>query len=509
MTTPATPTRSMPESAPDQPPSGESLKRNALGVGGLTFLVVSAAAPLTVMAGIAPLAISIAGPGAPSAYLIAGAALIVFAVAFMGMTKYVAGSGGFYSYITLALGKHAGLGSAAVAWVSYNAVQIGLYGLFGIQAEALVKTVTGADLPWWLFAVLGLALVGLLGFLGIDVGAKVLGVLLVGETLILAILAVGVLAKGGATGLSLHSFAPSAVFTPGLGAVLGISFGAFLGFEATALYRREAKNPDRTIPRATYLAVGFMTLFYAFISWIAVQAFGNAAAQGEAAKNLSGYFFTAMDRYVGPWGSIVMNILIVTSIYAALLAFHNSINRYTFSLAKDGVLPAVFGRTHRRFSSPAAAGLLQTVLALIVVGIFAIAHADPYLQLLLWVNSPGIIGVIALQGLTGASVVVFFVRRRNIPRPRFLVPVAVLATLFMGGVIWLVLSNVELLTGASITVNIVIILITPAVFVIGMIGAEVLRRRKPKAYEAIGKGGESELMVADATGLMENPHGGS
>ena len=94
-------------------PDGQ-LKRGVLGVGGLVFMVVAAAAPLTVMAGVAPLGLMIGGVGAPTAYLAAGAVLIVFAVAFTRMTKYVSGGGAFYAYIAKGLGSGWGLAACFV-----------------------------------------------------------------------------------------------------------------------------------------------------------------------------------------------------------------------------------------------------------------------------------------------------------------------------------------------------------------------------------------------------------
>lgn len=476
-------------------PETSDLKSNALGIGGIVFLVVSAAAPLTVMAGVAPLAIAIGGIGAPSAYLIAGIMLAIFALAFMGMSRHVKGSGGFYSYITAGLGRHIGLAAATVAFVSYNALQIGLYGLLGLQAQTVFATLIGVKLPWWLFAIVALLLVWWLGYRGIDVGARVLGVLLIAESAILGILAVSILAKGGAHGISFASFSPNAIFTPGMGAILGIAFAAFMGFEATALYRKEARNPDRTIPRATYIAVGFMGLFYAFVTWSVIQAFGDSAASSSANKDLVGFFFTAMDRYVGTWGTLVMSVLLLTSVYAAQLAFHNSINRYTFSLARDGIFPWALGHVHPKFGSPNRAGTLQSILALIVIVIFAVAGADPYLQLLLWVNSPGVLGIIVLQGLTAISVIVFFRKNRALARAWYVVPAAIVATVLMVAVSALMMSNITLLTNSTGIVNVVIIAIVPVSFIIGMIWAEVLKRRRPEAYERIGKAGEDALLV--------------
>ena len=50
------------------------------------------------------------------------------------MSKYIHNAGAFYSYIARGLGKPAGLGAAALAVFSYNAIQIGLYGAFGYFA---------------------------------------------------------------------------------------------------------------------------------------------------------------------------------------------------------------------------------------------------------------------------------------------------------------------------------------------------------------------------------------
>ena len=468
-------------------PAEEGLKKNVLGTTSITFIVVSAAAPLTIIAGIAPLAISIGGVGTPSAYIIAGLVLALFAVGFMAMTKHVKALGGFYSYITHALGKHAGLGAGLVAVVSYNALQIGLYGLLGVQAAGALASFTGVEVPWWVFAVVAIGLVYFLGYRGIDVGAKVLVVLLTFETAIVLILAVAVLVAGGASGLTLDSFAPANVFVPGVAAILGFAFAAFMGFESTALYREEARDPDRTVPRATYIAVGFMAIFYAFALWILVQAFGSADIVAIAGEHTADLAFVAMAQYVGDWGVALMYVLIVTSVFASQLAFHNAINRYTLSLSRDGVLPARFGRLHPTRRTPFVSGIVQSVVAVIVVAFFAVLGLDPYMQLLIWVNTPGVIGIIMLQALTSVAVVVFFLRHRELARRWCVVPAAVLATIALLVVTLLVTATMELLTGSTdVLFNATLIAVTPVVFLVGVIAAAVIKRRRPEVYARIG-----------------------
>ncbi|MGY1813589.1 APC family permease [Blastococcus sp. SYSU D00820] len=469
-------------------PAADDLKRGVLGTGSIVLMVVAAAAPLTILAGIAPLAILIGGVGAPSAYLVAGLTLAVFAVVFTRMTRHVGSAGAFYAYVAKGLGRTWGLAAALLALMSYNALQIGIYGLLAVQTQATVADLFGVTVPWPVIALVAVVLVYLVGWAGIDVGAKVLGVLLVLETGILLLLAFAVVFQGGASGLDAVSFSPDAVFVPGMGAALAFAFAAFIGFESTALYRREARDPERTVPRATYVAVLGMAVTYAFIIWAVVQAFGSDSAVAAAGSDLAGMFFTALTDYVGPWAATLASVLIVTSVYAAQLAFHNAINRYAFSLAQDGVLPAWFGQTHPRFRSPHRAGLVQSVLAAVVVLGFALAGADPYTRLLLWVNTPGAIGIFVLMLLTSVAAVVYFTRRNpGASTPAALVA-GVVSTVLLAVALYVTVDNAELITASSPTVNAVLIGIVPLTVLVGIGLALWLRRSRPATYARIGEG---------------------
>ncbi|WP_030621482.1 APC family permease [Streptomyces fulvoviolaceus] len=428
----------------------EAELRGSIGVAGIVFLVVAAAAPLTAIGGALPVMLAIGnGPGVPAAYLLVAVVLLLFSVGYAAMSRHVVDTGAFYSYVTAGLGRITGTGAAGLALLTYTAVQAGIYGLAGVTADSLVVKYGGPDVPWWLWSGVLLVCVGLLGYRNIDVGTKVLSVLLVLEVGIVAVVAVAVLVKGGAHGIDLTSFTPSAFDTgsPGIGVMFAVA--SFVGFEATAIYSEEARDPKRAVPKATYIAVILIGVFYALSSWTVVLGVGTDQVQAAAAKDTSGLVFAVAAQYVGGPASDVMEILLLTSLFAALLAFHNTISRYLFSLGRQGSAPAVLGRSHARHGSPHAGSLAQTATALVVVAAFVLAGADPVLELFTWMSGLATLGVLLLMILVGVAVVVFFARTAADSRLWHTRIAPGLGILGLCAVTWLVLDNFTTLIGGS------------------------------------------------------------
>ncbi len=101
--------------------SGEAnrLRKNSLGVGAVTFLVVSAAAPLTAVAGGVPLSMLMGnGAGIPGTFLIVTAVLLIFAVGYVAMARHVTNAGAFYAYTAKGLGGALGGAAALIAILS-------------------------------------------------------------------------------------------------------------------------------------------------------------------------------------------------------------------------------------------------------------------------------------------------------------------------------------------------------------------------------------------------------
>lgn len=459
------------------------LRRNAVGLGGLVFFVLSAQAPLTGIAGAAPISIALGnGLGVPGSYVVAGVVVALFAVGFLAMSRHVVDAGAFYAYIREGLGGTAGHGSAALALLAYNAVQAAMYGLYGAVTAGLLDEHAGVSPPWWLCALVTMAVVQVLGVAGIDVGAKVLAVLVLAETSLLVLFDARVLgAGGGPEGLGfLEVFSPEALFSGAPGVALMFAVASMLGFEATAIYAEEAKEPERTVPRATYLAVIVITGFFAFTTWMLIAFYGASRAVGEASAALesgdgAAFVASAVARRIGAWSGTALSVLLATSLLAGILAFHNSINRYLFALGRDRTLPEGLAKVNHA-GSPWVASITQTATALVLVLPFAVAGSDPVLTLFSWFAGVAVLAIMVLYLLTSLSVLRYF-RTTPVDARRWNTVVApALATLSVGLLVVVILANFTTLIDGSAREAATLIAIVPAFFALGAAVGQRQRR---------------------------------
>lgn len=395
---------------PDAAPRASTLKAGSIGTAGIVFFVVAAAAPLAATLGAGPVVFIFGGPGAPAMYLIASLALLLFAVGFAAMSRYVTNAGGFAAFVSWGLGRWAGYAAAGVALLAYLGMFLGISAQFATFVSDLANRFFGWSIPWQAAIVVGVIIIGALGYRDIRVSAILLGVLLVLEVLILLVFDFAVLFQGGAAGVNLDSFTPANIFTPTMGLALLFAFSCFVGFEATTLYGEEARDPKRTVPRATYIAVVAIGVIYTLTMWALALAYGTGDVQDAAMEDPVGFVLNATTVYLGPWATVLMEVLVLTSLLAVLLSFQNALSRYVFSLGRAGFLAKGLGVTHPKHRSPGRASLTVTVVILIALGAFMLAGADPFSVIYMWMIGTGTLGVLVLQA-SGAAAVVVYLRR--------------------------------------------------------------------------------------------------
>ena len=151
----------------------------------------------------------------------------------------------------------------------------------------------GIDLSWWVWTLLAWAVVLLLSAFSVDVGAKVLGVLMLLELGLAAARLRRRVRPGRWAGRHRLRRLVRARQDPrrrpqrSAGIALAFAFASFIGFEATAIYGEESRDPKRTVPAATYLAVTIITLLFAITTFAVVSALGAASAVDETVKRSS------------------------------------------------------------------------------------------------------------------------------------------------------------------------------------------------------------------------------
>ncbi|MET9595086.1 APC family permease [Streptomyces sp. NPDC006516] len=393
------------------PPSEDGGLSRTLTTPKIIFLIIAAAAPLAAMVGTVPLAFALGnGAGVPAMFVFSGLTLMCFCSGYAAISRRVVNAGGFYTYISCGLGRPAAVGGGLIAVVAYNAASVGLLGAFAYFAQ-LVGASHGLDLPWELWAAAGLAAVAVLGYRQIDVSARVLAVVLICEVGILLALGAAILIDHGGAALPSTSFSAHTVTGAGIGVSMMFAFISFIGIESAALYGEEAHNPERTVSRATYVAVSLIALFYGVISWLAVGAVGATRVKEVATRELGDLFLNLSDDYLTATLTSLMQLLLCLSLFASWLALHNAANRYMFVLGREKVMPAGLSAVHRRFHSPHRAGLAQTGFSAVVAAAFALAGLDPYMGITTSMLGLGTLGIVVLQALACLSVIGYFRHR--------------------------------------------------------------------------------------------------
>jgi amino acid transporter len=339
--------------------------------------------------------------------------------------------------------------------------------------------------------------IAVLSHFDISVAAKVLGVVLVCEIGMLTIGAVASLIHHP-HGMSFTSLSPvTALSTNGVaGGVVGLgllmAFWSWVGFESTAIYGEESKDPRRIVPRATMIAVIGIGVFYTFISWGVIVGNGPAkAVELASSSNPFDLLYAPTREFVGQWGVTAFEWLVLGGSFACALAIHNSAARYLFAFGRDGLLWHRLGGAHHRHASPWIASLTQSVFAAVLLIVCSVSGSDPYAVLFVLVAILATICLLTVQTMSSISTVMYFHVKKEHPETanwwRTLVA-PVVGGAGMLYVIYLMATNLQAAAGAaSGTLFFKSIPYIVAVLFLGSMALAIYwRSAKPQLYNRIG-----------------------
>lgn len=482
------------------------LSRSAIGLPGVIFLAVATAAPITALTGNAPAIIGFGvGVGAPAVFIVVTIILTIFSVGYIRLARHITTTGAFYGFVSHGLGQVWGLASGILALFAYVVFEVAIAGAFAYFAQSGIETALGLDIPWVILAFGVLAINSVLSYFKISLGTKVLGLFLILEVAILALNAVAGLISRGSNDLLLQGLNPLAAFTAvqtgsgdtavygSVGLAFFLAFWSWVGFESTAIYGEESRNPRRTVPIATFVSVIGVGVFYVFVTWATLVANGadNAIALSQSANPLDLFLAPARGN-LGEWAVVAFYLLTLTGSFACSLAFHNSASRYLYAVGRDRVANflAPLGKTHPEHQSPYIASLTQTVIAAVAVLILGVTGISAYNTFVL-VGLLGTLGILVVQALSSAAVIGYFHKNFRDERHWFGTLVApIVSGVALVGVIVLLLANQASAVGTAATEQWLfpaIPWIVLVLFVAGFVYALVLKAQDPPRYEKLGR----------------------
>lgn len=302
-------------------------------------------------------AILMLGPAAPLAYLVCAVVIGLVVFCFADAGSRVSATGGPYAYVETAFGPMVGFIAGCLVFVTGLA---GSAGVARLVVDSALKLAGPA--PLWASTVILVGLIGLLvtiNIRGVRFGARLLEVVTLAKLLPLLIF-VGV----GLAFVHPQNFVWTQ--TPDLKTVLatsGVLIFAFCGIEGAMIPSGEVKNPSRTVPRATFLALGAATLLYLAVQFVAQGISGQALGADKTTP-----LATAFGSAVGPAGRTLIIVGAVISMFGYLTANILSAPRVLFALSRDRFLPSAVSKVHPRFHTPhvsiATYGLLVAALAI-------------------------------------------------------------------------------------------------------------------------------------------------
>ncbi len=461
----------------------------SMGAVGLALTVLAFSAPLTTVSGYIPFALMFGGVGSPVIFVLTTLVLLLFSVGYVTLNNIVKRPGDFYAFISYGIGKSTGLGSGILAAVSYFLLLAGVTSFFGVSCSDLVHDMTGASIPWYWPTLACWLVVSMLGYLHVELSAKVLTWVMILEIVVCLAFSFGVLAKGGVPGVSASApFMPSQLAnSTNVPFCMLFTVSFFMGFEATALFRDEVKMPDRTIPRATYGAVIFIGVIYTLCAYAMIMAYGPQV-QSIAAKTPAAMFPDAFAKFVSPGLHLIVSVLVMTSAFAASLSTQNVLSRYMHNLGTDGALPRFLGKVHAKHESPYLASMTVSVMVLCVLMPFILMGAKPdllYGQL----SGVGTSGIIILMTIVNISSLVWYVRRGRQQgvsfAKSFLAPA--ISSVFFIALVYLVAAHFDVLAGGDPGQYVWMFYCLIGVQVAGMALAQFFKHRRPEVFECLGR----------------------
>jgi len=147
----------------------------------------------------------------------------------------------------------------------------------------------------------------------------------------------------------------------------GVIFFAFIGFDAVSTAAQEARNPQRDMPRGIMISLVVCTVLY-----IAVALVLTGIVRYDK-LNVPAPIALGVDSMGLVWLRPVIKLGAIAGLSSTMLVMLLGQPRIFFSMSRDGLLPPLFGKIHKRFKTPYITTIVTGVVVAAVAGLFPIA----------------------------------------------------------------------------------------------------------------------------------------
>lgn len=409
---------------PSSPVGG--LSRRTLAFPQVLAQSVAAVAPSAVMVTLPLLAHPTAGGLTPVVFLAVAALMVAVAGCVNSFATRMVAPGGLYSYTVKGLGPRAGLvaglslvigyaGAAAASVLGATEFLLALLDDLGLDPSGAVR-------PLGCLAVAAAA--GAVMVRGVRLSA---GAVLVVEAVAISTV-VAVLAVAGWTDLRIDAGLGSSVADGHWGLVLLLALVAFVGFESATTLSSETRRPFSAVPRAVRWTPVVAGLLFAGAALLVTRDGFVGTGGSGLAWDLSG------GGGPGPRvAEALLHLGVLGSWFACACGSTTALTRTLFTMAREGVLPAPLGHTHRRWRTPALTLVLATGLVGGAVAVATGVGAPPD-DVFVWLLSLSAQGYVVAYVFCVVAAPVFLHRIGELPRVGWLVP-ALTATTMAGIVV--------------------------------------------------------------------------
>jgi amino acid transporter len=338
--------------------------RPQLGVIEAMALSVGIMAPTAAMALNGSLAASITGTAVALAFLGAVITILLTSFSFIEFSRQFAHAGSVYIFNGIAFGARMGFLSAWGLLLTYTAFTVASTAEVGLFFQTFLGLI-GVNVHWLIPALVAAGLIWFLAHREVRFSTRTTLVVEALSVLLILILAVVILGRGGAHGLSTTPFEIPKVGLSAVALASVFGFLSFAGFEGAATLGEETGNPKRAIPRAILAAVLFTGTFYLVISYTQAVGFGLDDKGVAAFAGSTSPLVDLAKIYLGSTMAVAISLGATVSAFASALGTGLAASRMLFALGRDGFGPAALGNVHPRHASPYVA--VATVMSIAIV----------------------------------------------------------------------------------------------------------------------------------------------